>query len=172
MVFWYSRVNITHGEAIVKYGFLLLAAGIALPGGVFAQDASPTAQTAATATALVTASATATPTAAPTGEPRCVVTGWVNNILKGEGRNLNGEAISVPVVTMHVEQVTPLEPGDTRPFCQKMVGRPLPGEPMAVNFRVCDSQADFYISDRIRAVAGRNLGGGYYCIDQVTRSAQ
>lgn len=115
----------------------------------------------------------ASPTATETPpSPYCIMTGRVVNLLKGVGANAMGETVNVPVAQVAVESNTPINEDDQTGFCAKMVGSRADGTAPVVNFRVCDVAAEFYVSDRIRAVAGRNLGGGYYCIDQITRSLQ
>ena len=104
------------------------------------------------------------------GSPYCLLKGQVVSLLTGVGRNAAGEALSVPVALVRVESNMPIDPANRTGFCEKMVGRGANGAAPQVHFRVCDTNAEFFTSDRIRAVAGRNMGGGYYCIDQITRS--
>lgn len=80
--------------------------------------------------------------------------------------------ISVPVALVEVESNVPVDPNASPNFCNSMVGKAAGGIRPVVHFRVCDTKALFYTSDRIRTIAGRNLGGGYYCIDQITRTTE
>ncbi|NCY25575.1 MAG: hypothetical protein EBX37_12190 [Alphaproteobacteria bacterium] len=141
------------------------------------QEMAPQAATqAAPAPEPLTATATATPTAVPAGpmgEPRCIVTGKVINIKRGEGVSANtGQRIAVPVMELEVESSVTQDPRYNGPFCQQLIGQPLPGTRPLVHFRLCDPQSEFYTSDRVRGVAGNNLGGGYYCIEQVVRTLE
>jgi hypothetical protein len=162
----------------LRYALGLACAGLVSSAGASAHAQSPlvqdftatvTAEVAATPTATATSTATATPTAqAPMGEPRCIVTGRVLNIKRGDGVTANGKAVSVPVAELEVESSVPQDARYTGPFCQQLTGQALPGTMPIVHFRLCDPTSEFYTSDRVKGVAGRNLGGGYYCIEQVT----
>lgn len=104
---------------------------------------------------------------------RCEVVGGVVNLLRGDGLSaVTKQKMSIPVAVIEVDSVQPADDSPNGLFCRAMVGEGKQGAKPTIFFRVCDAEAEFFVSDRIRAKAGKNLGGGLYCLEDIERGIE
>ncbi len=103
----------------------------------------------------------------------CSIEGVVLRIEQAEASDALMNRIMVPTALMEISDIQPIEEGTTAEMgCNMPSEISMPdvfeGSKHINHYRICDEDTVLKIGDKLRAIVGRSLGGGPYCMEEVT----